>query len=172
MRRNAIILAILVVSIGLYLVYKNLGGDQEIVYTVEQRGFRVMGQSYDGSYRSKEIEGLFRKAKKVAEQENLQVVVVNYGSDDEAATIKQFIGVLLMDGTMTESDDGYELITFDSQQVISAKINAHNFVMPKPEKVREGAQKLATEKGVELGQTTLEVYISDRELTSYFLSDM
>ena len=171
MKRNiAIIVFLVLTAIGYYL-YRQLGGNPPLEFTTTTQSFTVYGEDFSGSYNSSLVENIFLRAKELSSSTNSYLTVVNYGSDEEAKLIEQFIGIWKPDEKNSTIPEGYTVKNFESTTLILTSINTHNSVMPKPEEVREQAIKFGSENGLLLTNITIEVYKSDRELNVYFLCE-
>jgi len=171
LKRITIIVITLLIASTLYILYKKLGGDQPIVFDISgQKSFTIVGALYSGNYNDRKVEELFVKARTLIENGTLSgdVAVINYGSDERARMIEQFIGILVETPPAT-LPEGYEVRTLQAKNVVSTYINMHNLVMPRPEDVREGATNLAKKEGVLLDSLTVEVYEGESGLRVYLL---
>lgn len=165
---------LLIIITGIFLIsvlwwYLSLGGLSDIDYQIIDSGpIEVYGEHYKGRYNSSEVENLFFKARDLARSsKNIKIAIINYGDDEEAKTIDQFIGVTGMDKAEAEKA-GYTSRVVEGDRFLKALIVYHNAVMPQPGEVREGAEEYATPMNIELGDYSLELYTDERTLEVLF----
>ena len=165
MRKTVIIIfVILVVSLS----YLWLGGGQNLEYKVERLSeFYIVGKEYSGSYNSSKLEELFFSMKTEALKKSSSLVVVNYESDTlDNGKIHQFIGYKSED--VPHEENALQLLKIEAGEYVATEIESHNFVMPKPEDVREGASEHVAAQGVILDSVSIEIYRGERELQILF----
>lgn len=147
--------------------YFYLGGLNSVEYTVENvSDYNLAGVPFQGKAKSKAIEEAFFKAKDYIADGTLDgvLVLVHYNdttlADDEQ---KLFIGIKL-DAGASNLPAEYSRITIPAQRVVRATIEAHNSVMPSPQKIEENLKQKAADLSIELQDFTIEQYISANQL--------
>ncbi|MEQ9166604.1 MAG: hypothetical protein RLO12_10130 [Fulvivirga sp.] len=155
--------AILLSTIIVIAVYYGLGGAEPLVFDKETRPMlKVYGKPFEGEYTDPTIEKLFTEAREFAlANEDATLAIINYNTSDEDS-VKQFIGFI--------SDKDYDKMFVEMKEVtfVKTKINAHNLVMPRPDKVLEEATAFASENGLKLDQLSIEVYHKESDLEVLF----
>ena len=155
------VIAIFLIASG--IIYYVLGGFNSPEISIEDKSSVILyGAAYEGRYRSDEAEELFYKVR--SEQQTIagsQFVIVSFPTETEDQ-VSYFIGL------NTDSDPGVEGLRERELQgftkIIRFKWNKHNLVMPKPFKVKQMAEKMASDNDMELLGYTIETYLSEREL--------
>jgi hypothetical protein len=146
------------------LIYSRLGGfnDPEIsVLSISELHF--YGRSYEGRYRSDEIEKLFYDVKDQLPSGNY-LTIINYPVDEED-TVKYFVGsTRLKTGIQWDT-----LILEQYPRLIRFEFKKHNLVMPKPYRVFEMAEKYAFDKALILNGISIETYRGERDVVIDFL---
>lgn len=162
--------SILIIS---FLAYYLLGGFQDIQISVEPgKSYRIAGKDYSGKNNSRELEKLFVEARQFvqANKSSTTLVIVNDESkyDAEENIVSYFIGALLKNSDTSIKED-YSIKEYESGKVIRVLIDAHNLVMPKAEKIRRKALRLAQSEGLELSDLTIEKYLEEGRIEIDFL---
>ncbi len=169
MKKSFFVVIALFVLMAAYYFYREFGGNVNLEFRLEQRSFQILGEPFKGPYDSPRLENIFFRAKELSDSLGSSLVVVNYGSDEDAETVNQFIGFLKVDNDIIP--EGYTLEIFEPPFTITTTIGEHNAFMPKPETVSAMAADFAAENGKTLGPVSIEIYRSDRELIVYFLTE-
>lgn len=141
------------------VLYFFLGGFSTIeMELVQSDGYRIQGRMFEGKYNAGELESLFFEMKAIADSTGAMFAIVNFNEslNEETGDIKQFVGVVAKQ-TM-DSLDSHEI---PAGQIARASITAHNFVMPKPAKVRRALEKLSPNS---LVNYSIEVYTEEKLL--------
>lgn len=155
--------AILLSTIIVIAVFYGLGGAKPLVFEKETKALlKVYGKPFHGKYNDPSIEKLFVDARDFALQnDDATLAIINYNTNHED-TVKQFIGFI--------SDKDYDKMFVEMKEVtfVKTKINAHNLVMPRPDKVLEEATAFAKENGLKLDELSIEVYHQENDLEVLF----
>ena len=155
--------AILLSTIIVIAVYFGLGGAEPLVFEKETKTvLKVYGQPFQGKYKDPRIEKLFVEARQFAiDNEDATLAIINYDTTDEDS-VKQFIGFI--------SDKDYSQMFVEMKEVtfVKAKINSHNLVMPRPDKVLEEATDFAEQNGLKLDDLSIEIYYKESDLEVLF----
>lgn len=155
--------AILLSTIIVIAVYFILGGAEPLVFEKETKTrLKVYGKPFQGKYDDPSIESLFTEAREFAvANEDATLAIINYNTSDPDS-VKQFIGFI--------SDNDYDKMFVEMKEVtfVKTKINAHNLVMPRPDKVLEEATAFANQNGLKLDELSIEVYHQERDLEVLF----
>lgn len=157
------------VIVVIVAVYFYLGGADEVIVSHKKiDGYKIAGIDYEGRYRSEQLEQIYFDIKRKQETGVLEgeLVVVNYilqGDSVENGFIRQFLGIQLSKSSQ-KIPKGFTLKVIEAEMVISAVINAHNLVMPNPNKIDETISEYAKENNLKRVNFTIEKYVSDREL--------
>jgi len=170
MKKWTIVAGIVIVAALVFWLYIKLGGLEKVQlqYIQSPTAFLLAGEKYEGGYHSTEVEQIFVRARTLMEEGVLDgpLAVVNYGPDEKAQKIEQFIGVLV--SSKQELPEGWSFLELAPENVVQATITAHNLVMPGPDEVREMAEETASREGGALLGYTIEIYKSERELVIVF----
>lgn len=168
LKRFLIALGVLLLIIAIIFYYK-LGGSKELDFEIISREKTyVIGEHFKGKPNDPKIEKLFLEARARAKKDAYAALtVVNYQTDEDNKTIEQFIGSATLKKPH-EIPDHLQMLEIPAHTAVFTIINAHNFVMPTPEKVRAAAQTFASKNNQKLDTLSLETYISDRELRISF----
>ena len=161
------------ILIIIFIIYYVLGGLRPVEFTVISNSrYIILGQEYIGPNNSDELKNIFIETKDLLESEFTEAIltIVNDDSkyDDENNRVGYFIG-LLVNNVPGNIPDGYIIKEFEPSNVIRARIESHNMVMPKPDKVKAEASKLARSKGFELSEISLEKYLGESTIEVDFL---
>jgi len=167
MKKPFIVIAFFLVATLVLLIYYTLGGfEKPTAEIIEVPGkYLILGEHFKGSYKSEDIGRLFTKAQSLLENGTVSgdLTIINYGSDDQAEQINQFVGILVTRVPET-IPTGYTTVEIHPSKVIRVKISSHNIVMPKPKKIRDLAAAEAKSYGITLPDNSIEIYKSQREL--------
>lgn len=150
------------------VAYFWLGGSQELSFQLEEKDdMFILGKEYTGPYNGNSLEALFFEAKEEAKKAQSELTIINYNTDSlKDSHVHQFIGTLSFKRPADVA--GKQIIKIEAGKIITTLIDAHNFVMPKPEDVRRKAKQFADAQGVALASESIEVYRNERELTILF----
>lgn len=162
MARKIAIGGFIILSVA--LGYFWLGGGQNLEFQiVEKSEFYILGYDYTGSYKNPKLEKIFYTAREESKSSQSDLMVINYDHDTlDESHIHQLIGVV--SNKSDDVRDEKKMIKLESGKYIQTVINAHNLVMPKPEDVREQAEKIAVQNRLEISNISIEVYKGEREL--------
>ena len=168
MKKSQILIIVLVVAIAIGFGYASLGGLEKLNFTLENNAsFTIHGEEYKGFYNSKGVEQIFNKSREAAKRQNTTLAIINYGDDEDAKNIQQFIGILSSDSAKVQTL-GFSKRNLSASVFIKAVLDIHNSVMPKPEYVREQVTEFADSLGYTVEPFTLELYSGDQSLTIIF----
>lgn len=120
------------VAVGLFQ-FNRLGGFNEIeVESLTSFDLKLQGLVYRGTPQNERLGQTFEQVVKLAKEESIPFYTIYFVEPaGKLDTMEVFVGV--------ESDkilSHFEMKSFQSSQAVLAKINAHKFVMPGPNKVK------------------------------------
>ena len=155
--------AILLSTVIVIAVYLALGGAEPLVFEKETRQMlKVYGKPFQGKYNDSSIEKLFTEARQFAvDNDDATLAIINYITNSQDS-VKQFIGFI--------SYKDYDQMFVEMKEVtfVKTKINAHNSVMPRPDKVLDEATAFAKQNGLKLDDLSIEVYHKESDLEVLF----
>lgn len=147
--------------------YIYLGGLNKVAYTVENvNDYNLVGRHFQGKADDTKVEAYFYEAKDLLATGRLNgtLTLVHYNDTTLAGEeVKFFIGVLLKEGIDALPVD-YDRLTIPAQRSMRATIEAHNFVMPKPQTIESTLREKANEYSIRLQDFTIEQYLGERQL--------
>ncbi|NNF36775.1 MAG: hypothetical protein HKN68_21920 [Saprospiraceae bacterium] len=172
--KNLLLVAGLIIVIS-SISYYFLGGLNDIQYSIQSaKPYNLIGKEYSGSNSSIKLKSIYDQMKELLDSTfpGGVLVIVNDESqyDPEDNKVWYFIGIIPKSSTYPEQiPEDYIVRRFNSKKIVRAKIEAHNLVMPKPEKVRDQARTLAEREGLELSQYSIEKYLDEGVMEIDFL---
>ena len=152
-----------VILIGALVLNNILGGFQDIESNiVEVDAYKIYGLAYSGKYDSDQLSDIVTHTRQLLTDKTLRgdLVIVNYFDfkAEKRGVVNQFIGVQLSAGEEPGSVEGYELRIIEAKRVVETVIGVRKLVMPSPEKIKQKANELARENGMELMDLSIETY--------------
>jgi hypothetical protein len=152
-----------VILIGALVLNNILGGFQDVESNiVEVNGYKIYGQAFSGKYDSDQLSDIVTHSRELLADKKLHgdLVIVNYFDfkAEKRGVVNQFIGIQLSESEEYESIAGYELRTIEAKRVIESVIGVRKLVMPSPEKIKQKANELARDNGMELMDLSIETY--------------
>lgn len=164
--------SVLIIVVGLYF---RLGGFNKVTYSLRSGAtYKIIGKSYSGKNNTVELESLFTNTKNLIRTDfpsGILVIVNNLMDvDNEQNLVGYFVGILVEEFPRSVPA-GYSVRTYGSDTIITATIDAHNLVMPKPEQVRRNAEELARSENLELSYHTIEKYLEEGLIEVDFLTE-
>lgn len=120
------------VAVG-FFQFNRLGGFNEIeLESVTSFDLKLQGVAYRGTPQDEKLGQTFELVGKIAEAKKIPLYTIySVEPAGKLDTMEVFVGV-----EAAEAIPDFEVKSFQSNQVILAKINAHKFVMPGPNKVK------------------------------------
>lgn len=120
------------VAVG-FFQFKRLGGFNEIeVESGTSFELQLQGLAYRGTPQDEKLGKTFEQVGKIAMGKNIPLYTLySVEPAGKLDTMEVFVGV-----EAGEIIADFEMKSFQSNQIILAKINAHKFVMPGPNKVK------------------------------------
>ena len=162
--RTAIVVTTVTLLISLIL-YFALGGFNPIEYSlIQNEKYKIIGKEYTGVNNSSTLENIFTETKELLKNDfdGGTLIIVNDDEkyDDEFNQVGYFIGILVRSAT-DSTPAGYVLKEYEAARAIRARINSHNLVMPRPDKVRQGAIEFSERERAEMSNYSFEKYFED-----------
>ena len=145
------------------LVLNNiLGGFQEVEATIiKVDGYTIYGQPFQGNYDSDQLTDIVDYTRELLDEGTLagDLVIVNYFNfkQEKRGFVDQFIGVRLEEGDMLDIE-GFELRQIETKQAVEVVIGIRKLVMPSPEKIKNKAEEMANDQGLQLQDLSIETY--------------
>ena len=122
---------------------------------------RMTGEEYRGIYDSDELKEIYFKYRDLGQTGDLsQIIIINYNLDYDNKTgmIHSFIGV---QNEKTKSIRKAEFREISPSKIIRVELQAHNAVIPSPERVLEKAREYSIIHNLVLGNYVIERYRSE-----------
>jgi hypothetical protein len=162
MKKIFIVLLIVIVAFTGFYYY--LGGFNVWKFeTIDNPSpIRMIGEEYRGIYDSEELKELYFKYRDLDQHGDVSsLIIINYDLDyeDNTGMIHSFIG---LQNESTKSILKAEFKEISPSKLIRVELQAHNTVIPSPERVLEKAREYATKNNLVLGRYTIERYRSER----------
>ncbi|MTI31667.1 hypothetical protein [Xanthovirga aplysinae] len=149
------------------IVYIQLGGFNEVKISVKENiNYTLIGKSFEGRYKSKEVKNIFFDTRRLLEEGELHgtlAIIYDQDPSENEGNMKSFTGIIL-EKPISKIPKGFEERKFKAFTVVQAQINAHPLVMPTPEKIKEKLKIYAQEQGLELQDISIEKLVGEREL--------
>ena len=157
-----------------FVAYTYLGGLKPVEYAVHgQEIYEILGMEYSGKNNSMDLMTTFEITRELANNEypdGTFVIVSNEKLyDAETNTVGYFVGISFKEAP-TAIPEGYTLRQYSSVNIVRARIESHNMVMPKPDKIRKRAIELARSNGFHLSEISIEKYFEEGIIEVDFLS--
>ncbi len=170
MKKYSLITFSVVVLVAV-IVYYRLGGGAPVQLSITERSQHwAIGEHFEGHPNDPKLEELFVRSRDHAVAEGRYLIVINYKTEDKGNRIKQFIGVV-QDQSPPELEEGLSVVELPKGKYVKAELSAHNFVMPRPDEVKDQALEFAAEREIQIEtNVSYEVYESDRKLIILFYS--
>jgi len=170
--KNFILISGLILIVS-FFAYYFLGGFNEVKYSIQTaHSYEIIGKEYSGRNNSIKLESIYSLTRELLDSRfpGGVLVIVNDESryDDESNKVWYFIGIISNE-RKGQLPEGYLIRKFTSKNIIRANIESHNMVMPKPEKVRRKAMKVADSEGMRLSKFTIEKYLGEGLIEIDFL---
>ncbi len=160
MRKSYTYLSIGLLLTAILIAYHQLGGFKEPEITlVEVRQYRVLGSYYEGRLSNVRWEDLFVTTRDLLGEGKVKgdLTIIWYNEpEEEQGFAKAFIGIRVDDTGF--ADPQLELREIKMNGLIRAELEAHNLVMPRPQKVIQAIRKYAREQHISLQDIVIERY--------------
>lgn len=130
-------------------VYYQLGGFQELVFSIEPRNnITLLGKTYRGTPQDKKMGETFRDIESLIQKYPGTNLHTLYYSEPAGKldTLKVFVGIEFQGKLDTVKN--LEVKNITCTHAIVVQIKAHRLVMASPDQVKREIEKFATEKGV------------------------
>jgi hypothetical protein len=140
------ILILFIIGLG---VYYQLGGFQELMFSIEPRqNITLLGKTYRGTPQDKKMGETFRDMESLIQKNPGTNLHTLYYSEPAGKldTLKVFVGIEYQE-KLDEGKD-LEVKTIPCTQAIVVHIEAHRMVMPGPDRVKREIERFAMENGV------------------------
>jgi hypothetical protein len=153
------------VLIILASVYLYLGGLNKIEVSVQSTppAHRLIGKDFTGRDKDKQIGELFKEYRQYLVEGSLKGnLAMVYFKDVELKKneVKMFVGVLL-DELPTDFPDDSRILGLEFKQVVEAKLEVHNMVMPSPKAIEQRLHDKAKANRMLPLNYHLELYLPD-----------
>ena len=164
-------IAVVILVAGLVL-NTMLGGFKQIDLELKKvDNYHIYGQSFSGRYDSDELAELVEEVRELVQSDEMEgdLVIVNYMNErqEKRGDVEQFVGILGQRNQPFNEIEGFEERVIITSQVIEAQIDITKLTMPSPEKVKNKADELAAEMGLNLMKLSIEQY-ADQKLIIRF----
>ncbi|GAB2612634.1 hypothetical protein [Belliella aquatica] len=151
---------LVLVAVGLFQ-FDRLGGFNEIeVESLESFELKLQGLAYRGTPQDEKLGQTFEQVIKLAKEESIPFYTI-YVTEPAGKldTMEVFVGVEF-DRILSE----FEKKSFQSSQAVLAKINAHRFVMPGPNKVKNKIFEFSKENNLKSPTIFIDKIVAKEEV--------
>lgn len=155
-----IVILLVLVAVG-FFQFSRLGGFNKVeLESVTSFDLKLQGLVYRGTPQDEKLGQTFEQVGKIALENNLPLYTIyTVEPAGKLDTMEVFVGVDA-DGIIPD----FEMKSFQSNQIILAKINAHKFVMPGPNKVKNSMKEFAKAKNIKSPTVFIDKIISTDEV--------
>ncbi len=157
------IVVLIMISLGGLYVY--LGGLNTIEVSIQnvQGPYRIVGVDFEGRPTDKRVrEYFFDMRERIQKGELKGRLSMTYFRDAETKRneVKLFLGVIL-DEIPSEIPDEFRMMGVEVNEVVEARLEVHNIVMPSPASIEERMIAFAQNAGYSYEPISIEIYSPD-----------
>lgn len=161
----AIVAVIMLSLVGLY-VY--LGGLNTIEISIQnvQGPYRIVGIDFEGRPTDKRVREHFFDLRERIERGELKgrlSMVYFRDAETKRNEVKLFMGVIL-DEIPAEIPDEFRMMGVEVREVVEARLEVHNLVMPSPASIEERMIAFAQNAGYTHQPISIEIYSPDNSV--------
>ena len=167
-KKKIIIGAVAVIMLSLAGLYVYLGGLNTIDISIQnvQGPYRIVGVDFEGRPTDKRVREYFFDFRERIEKGELKgrlTMVYFRDAETKRNEVKLFMGVIL-DEIPAEIPDEFRIMGVEVSEVVEARLEVHNIVMPSPESIEERMIAFAQNAGYTHQPISIEIYSPDNSV--------